>query len=32
VLIALVSKMLIIILQYLASLMLSVEEVLQVGL
>jgi hypothetical protein len=32
VLVALVSKLLIIVLQYLASLLLSVEEVLQIGL
>jgi hypothetical protein len=32
VLVALVSKLLIIVLQYLADLLLSVEEVLQIGL
>jgi hypothetical protein len=32
VLVALISKLLIIILQYLAGLLLSVEEVLQIGL
>jgi hypothetical protein len=32
VLVALVSKLLIIVLQYLASLLISIEEVLQIGL